>query len=328
MSQEKKKQGIIENNSGEEKVTKGLAEKEVVPPVSIEHDIKILYAQRLPLEQIPRYVKFMKEIRSNKRKMGDYETVALNEECSAILQRMLPQKLRDPGSFTIPCTIWDFECKLALCDLGASINLMLLSVFRRLGLGEARPTIVTLQLADRPVKHPRGIIEDVMVKVDNFIFLKDFIVFNVGEDENVPIIQGRPFLATGPALIKVQKGQLRLRVQGDEVVLNMEQNLVKDLLVLSLTIDDIDEEDYEEGVSYLNWIQSYRPLREKRFEEIGQGPERPLPSIENPLVLELKALPKHLCNAYRGAKETLPVIVSTFLTEVEVEKLLKGIKSS
>ncbi|XP_062080387.1 uncharacterized protein LOC133785147 [Humulus lupulus] len=129
-------QGIDKEKSNEEKVTEDLSKEEEVPPVSIEHH----------------------EILSNKRKMGDYETVALTEECSVILQRKLPQKLRNPGSFTIPCTIGEFECKHALCDLGASINIMPLSVFRRLGLGEARTTTVTLQLADRSVKHPRGII--------------------------------------------------------------------------------------------------------------------------------------------------------------------------
>ncbi|XP_062119267.1 uncharacterized protein LOC133833019 [Humulus lupulus] len=135
------------------------------------------------LEQMPSYVKFMKEILSKKRKMEEYETVALTEECSVILQRKLPQK--------------------------------------RLGLGEARPTTVTLQLADRSVKHPRGIIEDVLVKVDKFIFPADFIVLDMKEDMDVPIILGRPFLATGQALIDVQKGELTLRVQGEEVVFNV-----------------------------------------------------------------------------------------------------------
>ncbi|XP_062085919.1 uncharacterized protein LOC133792026 [Humulus lupulus] len=232
----------------DEKVTEDLKEEEETLPVTIEHHVRVPYPQRLrkhnldkqfakflevfkklhinipfveALEQMPSYVKFMKEILSNKRKMGDYEIVALTEECSAILQRKLPQKLRDPRSFTIPCTIGEFECKHALCDLGVSINLMSLSVFRRLGFGEARPTTVTLQLADRSVKHPRGIIKDVLVKVDKFIFPADFIVLDMEEDENVPIIFGRTFLATGQALIDVQKGELKMRVQGEEVVFNV-----------------------------------------------------------------------------------------------------------
>ncbi|XP_024029937.1 uncharacterized protein LOC112094091 [Morus notabilis] len=88
------------------------------------------------LEQMPNYVKFMNDVMAKKRRLEDFETVKLTEECSAILQRKLPQKLKDPGSFTIPCTIGDSHFEKALCDLGASINLMPLSVFRKLGLGE------------------------------------------------------------------------------------------------------------------------------------------------------------------------------------------------
>ena len=155
------------------------------------------------LEQMPSYVKFMKDILSQKRRLADFETVNLTEECSAILQRKLPQKLKDPGSFTIPCTIGNAIFERALCDLGASINLMPLSIFKRLGLGEARPTTITLQLADRSLKHPRGIIEDVLVKVDKFIFPADFIVLDMEEDKEILIILGRPFLATGRAMIDV-----------------------------------------------------------------------------------------------------------------------------
>ncbi|XP_062107883.1 uncharacterized protein LOC133818823 [Humulus lupulus] len=228
-----------EKKHSEKKATEGIPTKEASPPISIEHHIKIPYPQRLhknnmdkqftkflevfkklhinipfveALEQMPSYVKFMKDILSKKRKMEDFETVALTEECSAILQKKLPPKLRDPGSFTIPCTIGRIEGINALCDFGASINLMPLSVFKRLQLGEAKPTTVTLQLADRSLAHPRGVIEDVLVKVDKLIFLADFIVLDMEEDSNVPIILGRPFLATGQALIDVQKGELKLRV--------------------------------------------------------------------------------------------------------------------
>ena len=94
---------------------------------------------------------------------------------------------------------------------------MPLSIFRWLGLGEARPTTVTLQLADRSLKHPRGVIEDVPVKVDKFIFPTDFIVLDMEGDKEIPIILGRPFLAIGRAMIDVQKGEMKLRVQDDEV---------------------------------------------------------------------------------------------------------------
>ena len=96
----------------------------------------------------------MKDILSRKRRLSEFETVNLTEKCSAILQRKLPHKLKDPGSFTIPYKIGNSIFERALCDLGVSINLMSLSIFRRLGLGKARPTMVTLQLADRSLKHP------------------------------------------------------------------------------------------------------------------------------------------------------------------------------
>ena len=96
------------------------------------------------LEHMTNYVKFMKDILSRKRRLSEFETVNLTEECSAIPQRKLSQKLKDPGNFTIPCKIGNLIFERALCYLGASINLMPLSIFRRLGLGEARPITVTL----------------------------------------------------------------------------------------------------------------------------------------------------------------------------------------
>ncbi|XP_062087012.1 uncharacterized protein LOC133793735 [Humulus lupulus] len=215
-----KANGVTEDHQGSNKCPP------VVDSQPVQLHINIPFAEAL--EQMPSYVKFMKEILSKKRKMEEYEMVALTEECSAILQRKLPQKLRDPGSFTIPCIIGKFEY--------------------------------------RSVKHPRGIIEDVLVKVDKFIFPADFIVLDMEEDMDVPIILGRPFLATGQALIDVQKGELTLRVQGEEVVFNVfkalkfanvndncfrvdlvekavvEINLTKDSLQKSLTIGDIDAE--------------------------------------------------------------------------------------
>ena len=127
------------------------------------------------LEQMPKYAKFLKKVLLNKRKLVDNEKVMLTEECNAILQRKLPPKLKDPGSFTIPCTIGDFYFDKVLCDLGASVNSMPLSIFKKLGLREVNPTTVCLQLADRSIKHPRGIIEDVLVKMDKFIFSANFI---------------------------------------------------------------------------------------------------------------------------------------------------------
>ncbi|KAI3665933.1 hypothetical protein L6452_44568 [Arctium lappa] len=120
------------------------------------------------IEQMPSYAKFLKDILSKKKKLNEYETVALTEGCSALLTNGIPPKLKDPGSFTIPCSIGGKEVGKALCDLGASINLMPLSVFNNLGIGEARPTTVTLQLADKTIAYPKGKIEDVLVQEDLF----------------------------------------------------------------------------------------------------------------------------------------------------------------
>ncbi|XP_075076655.1 uncharacterized protein LOC142163283 [Nicotiana tabacum] len=118
--------------------------------------------------QTNQYVKYIKDIVKNKMRLTEFETVALTEECNSRIQGKLPQKLKDPGSFTIQISIAKYVVGRALCDLGASINLMPLSVFRQLGLGEARPTTIILQLADCSHAHPKGVIEDVLVQVGSF----------------------------------------------------------------------------------------------------------------------------------------------------------------
>ena len=157
--------------------------------------------------------------------MGEVEhtTVALTEECSAIIQHKIPPKLEDPGSFTIPIRIGKFEFDKALCDLGASVNLMPLSIFRKLGLGEVQPTFITLQLADRSIIYPYGMIKDVLVKVDKFHFPADFLVLDIDDDQEIPIILGRPFLATGGAIIDVKRGKLTLQVDEEEAVFSVVQ---------------------------------------------------------------------------------------------------------
>ncbi|KAK5824909.1 hypothetical protein PVK06_019696 [Gossypium arboreum] len=167
---------------------------------------------------MPTYTKFLKELITNKRKFEDLSTVKLNEKCSAILQNKLPTKLKDPRSFTIPCLIVNLNIEKALADLGPSINLMSYKRFKQLGLGEPKPTRMSIQLADRSVKYPRGIIEDVLVKVDKFIFPVDFVVLDMDEDVEVPLILGRPFLATTRAVIDVGDGKLVLTVGDEEMI--------------------------------------------------------------------------------------------------------------
>ncbi|XP_073133812.1 uncharacterized protein [Henckelia pumila] len=116
------------------------------------------------LLQMPNYAKFLKKVMSRKQKLEEFETVNLIEDCSAILQKKLPQKLKDPESFTIPCTTGSSNFNKALCNLVASIKLMPLSILRSLGLGEVKATTIALQVADRSIKYMCGIIEDVLEK--------------------------------------------------------------------------------------------------------------------------------------------------------------------
>ena len=133
--------------------------------------------------------------------------------------------MKDPGSFTIHCSIGKYEFKKALCDFGASINLMPLSVVQRLSLGELTPTTITFQMADRSMAQPERILEDVLVKVGKFIFPVHFVIRKMDEETQVPVLLGRPFLATGAALINVQKGELTLRVGNEVVHFNLNRSL-------------------------------------------------------------------------------------------------------
>ena len=132
--------------------------------------------------QMPNYAKFLKDILSKKKKIAEEGVVCLTATCSAVIQKNLPAKMKDPGRFTILCTIGKYEFKKSLCDPSASINLMPLSVVQRLSLGELTPTTITLQMADRSMAQPEGVLEDVLVKVGKFIFLVDFVVMKIGED--------------------------------------------------------------------------------------------------------------------------------------------------
>ena len=114
---------------------------------------------------MPNYAKFLKDILSKKKKIAEEGAVSLTATCSAVIQKSLLAKMKDPGSFTIPCTIGKYEFKKALCDSGATINLMPLSVVQRLSLGELTPTKITLQMANRSMEKPEGVLEDVLVKV-------------------------------------------------------------------------------------------------------------------------------------------------------------------
>ncbi|XP_060182500.1 uncharacterized protein LOC132612197 [Lycium barbarum] len=177
------------------------------------------------LQGIHKYAKYIKDIVANKSRFTEYATVALTEECTSRIQNRLPTKLKDPGSFTIEISIGTQVVARALCDLGASINLMSSSIFRKIGLGVPRPTTIVLLLAGISLARPESIIEDVLVQVGSLIIPADFVILDFEPDPEVPFILGRSFLATGRALIDVAAGQLTMRVHDKVEVFNVYQAL-------------------------------------------------------------------------------------------------------
>nr|GEU31122.1 reverse transcriptase domain-containing protein [Tanacetum cinerariifolium] len=176
--------------------------------------------------RMPKGAKVLKDLLLHKEELEKAaSSVKLSEECSAIIQRNFPQKEGDPGSFTLPCLIGSLAVKNALADLGASINLMPHSLFRRLGISKLKPTKMSVHLIDRFVKYPIRVCENLLVKVSKFIFLVDFVVLEMDGDELVLITLGRPFLATTRVLIDIHEGKLSLRAGGTTRVESPEDRL-------------------------------------------------------------------------------------------------------
>ena len=177
------------------------------------------------IKQVPAYAKFLKDLCTIKKGLGIEKKAFLTEQVSAIIQSKNPVKYKDPGSPTISVNIGGNCIDKALLDLGASVNLLTYSVYKQLGLGELKPTNITLSLADRSVKIPKGIVEDVLVKVDKFYFPVDFVVLDTEPIANgpnhVPIILGRPFLATANAIINCRNGVMQLTFGNMTLELNI-----------------------------------------------------------------------------------------------------------
>ncbi|XP_038891588.1 uncharacterized protein LOC120080980 [Benincasa hispida] len=144
---------------------------------------------------MPKYAKFLKDMVSKKRSTGKFAMVALTQKSNTII----PPKIYEPGSFTIPCSIGGIYIGQALSNLGTSINLMPLSIFKQLNVVQLTPTTVTLQLADKSLVHHEGKLKDVLVTINKFILPADFIIRDYEADKDVPIILGQPFLSTGRA---------------------------------------------------------------------------------------------------------------------------------
>ncbi|GJU88616.1 reverse transcriptase domain-containing protein [Tanacetum coccineum] len=173
---------------------------------------------------MPKFNKWLSTLLRNKEKLEEIATTTVNVECSAIILNKVPEKLEDLGKFLIPCALQELDRTNALADSRASINLLPHSIYKQLGLGALKPTRMTLELANRSVTHPMGIAEDVVVRVDGFTFLADFVVVNFEPNPRVPIILGRPFLRTTKALIDLYKEKLTIRVGSDELVFYAEKS--------------------------------------------------------------------------------------------------------
>ncbi|GKE05389.1 reverse transcriptase domain-containing protein [Tanacetum coccineum] len=170
------------------------------------------------LVEMPKFNKWLSSLLRNKEKLEEIAITTVNAECSAIIMNKVPEKLEDPGKFLIPCALQELNRTSALADSGASINLLPHSIYKKLGLEVLTPTRMTLELANRSITHPMGIAEDVVVRVDGFTFLADFVVVNFEPDPRVPIIFRRPFLRTAKALIDLYEETLTLRVGKEELV--------------------------------------------------------------------------------------------------------------
>ncbi|XP_028223602.1 uncharacterized protein LOC114405157 [Glycine soja] len=169
------------------------------------------------LQQMPFYSKFLKDLLTKKNKYIYSDTIVVEGNCSAVIQRILPLKHKDLGSVTTPCSIGVVSIGKALINLGASINLMSLSMCRRLGELEIMPTKMTLQLTDHSITRPYRVIEDVLVRVKHFTFPTNFIVIDIKEDSEIPLILGRPFMLTASCVVDMGKKKLEIGIDNKKI---------------------------------------------------------------------------------------------------------------
>nr|GFA03996.1 reverse transcriptase domain-containing protein [Tanacetum cinerariifolium] len=214
---------------------------------------------------MPKFASTLKALIGNKEKLSEMARTTMNEHCSAVILNKLPRKLGDPRKFLIPCEFSEMDECLALADLGASINLMPLSVWEGILLPELTPTCMTLKLADRSVSKPIGIAKDVSFKVEVFHFPADFVVVDFEPDPRVPLILGRCFLKTSRALIDVHKGELTLRIGNEAITYNLDQTVRYSANYNQITANKIDviesacEEYSQEVLGFSNVIASVTP---------------------------------------------------------------------
>ncbi|KAL5554757.1 hypothetical protein UlMin_042158 [Ulmus minor] len=206
------------------------------------------------IKKISSYAKVIKDLCTIKRKHKVSKKTFLAEQVSAVIEMTTPPKFKDPGCPTVTCTIGENESSEALSDLGASVNLMSYSIYKQLGLGELQPTQVELQLADRSIRKPRGIIVDVLVQIDKFYYPVDFLVIDthsrVELDSKVPLILGKPFLATANANINCKNGLMNLtfgNITLEVNIFHVGKPQVEEVSTCDqpVFVDTIEEEEFE-----------------------------------------------------------------------------------
>ncbi|XP_031115837.1 uncharacterized protein LOC116019689 [Ipomoea triloba] len=287
--------------------------------------------------QIPSYKKFLKDILSNKKKLEKSAVVDMSEGAliCAVLQKHLPPKLKDPGSFTIPCIVGEFVVGRALCDLGASVSILPYSLCKRFNLGEPKPTTMTLQMADCSIKRPIGVLEDIPVMIDQYFIPGDFVILDIEEDTKVPIILCRPFLATAGAIIDVKRGKLVMEVAEHKIEFDIfkmtkhqpsyvdECNVVE---MIERCVDEARMAQWEEmGELYIEEEEIEEPCTlEDEVEELYATCD-PI-GEEPPPKVELKPLPPNLRYEFLDSNFSFPVIVNASLKNDEIKKLLDVLK--
>ena len=319
----------------------------------VKLNIPLLYV----IKQIQSYAKFLKDLCTVKRKLGVNKEAFMIEQSTSLIRNNLPPKYKDPGSPTISIVVGNSKLGHALVDLEASVNLLPYS-------RELEPTNITLQLAYHSVKIPRGIVKDVLVQVDKFYFLVDFVVLDtqpvVNKGTQFPVIPGRPFLDTANAIIHCRGGLMTLsfgnmtvnlnifnvikgmRDEEDVCEVNMVDSMVQkyldnvsynDLLMSCLVSPSWDEEVTTSESEFLHSIIEHNDVLEMngwapKFEPLPPIEDRALSSEERPPKLELKPLPSHLKYAFLGVEETFPVIISSSLELDQENKLLEILRTN
>ncbi|XP_006603363.1 uncharacterized protein [Glycine max] len=205
------------------------------------------------LQQMSLYVKFLKDMLTKKNRYIHNDRIMVEGNCSVVIQHIFPPKHKGLRVVTIPCSIGEVAVGKALIDLGASINLMPLSMCRRLGEIEIIPTHMTFQLADRSIAKPYGVIEDVLVKVKHLIFPADFVVLDIDEDADIPLILGRPFMSTTSCVVDMEKKMLQMGIEDQKI---------------SFDLFHEDKEPLDRNVCFkVHVMEERRP--DKKFLEVG-----------------------------------------------------------